>query len=378
MDEKYLHLFENKNNFQDAYNGSAYHEPWVSFTEDTNEVNYNKTPIDLSIFFDTRALLSQGDYFSNDSLCVKLKEERKPLFPQAEYTAFDVTASTSYTTSVLTRKEGYGDDFFDELLENNGGFSYDKRAQMGEMTVKKTSLSTKTEGALLEGYPCEKVVSNYQLPEHDQFNITTETRYSQPNSSFFYLYDFSTMECIVVENTTTDGTLTGPQGIITEPEGPISTEGFSLNLTWSQRPVTQRQNPLHSVSSINNETMEQITTLIDFDGNNAQNFPVGPFLDEDFMTVEIMEDKVSGDLALIHEPPSAIKVAITTTPLLDNSKNDYHRYIQEIGYGSTVELYINEDEKPIIFENVTGGELMYNADLKTFNLPVEEETHEEL
>ena len=43
---KYLHLFRSENNFQTAYNGSAYHEPWTSLTDiATPHVNYNKKPI---------------------------------------------------------------------------------------------------------------------------------------------------------------------------------------------------------------------------------------------------------------------------------------------------------------------------------------------
>ena len=43
---KYLHLFRSESNFQTAYNGSAYHEPWTSLTDiATPHVNYNKKPI---------------------------------------------------------------------------------------------------------------------------------------------------------------------------------------------------------------------------------------------------------------------------------------------------------------------------------------------
>lgn len=43
---KYLHKFENSADFNTAYNGSDYHEPWVSYTLVTDngkpKVNYNK------------------------------------------------------------------------------------------------------------------------------------------------------------------------------------------------------------------------------------------------------------------------------------------------------------------------------------------------
>ena len=40
---KYLHLYETNSEFESDYNGEAYDEPWVSFTESTEEVHYNKS-----------------------------------------------------------------------------------------------------------------------------------------------------------------------------------------------------------------------------------------------------------------------------------------------------------------------------------------------
>lgn len=44
MANKYLHLFETVSDFLDAYNGESYEEPWVSFTKQSNRVEYNKPP----------------------------------------------------------------------------------------------------------------------------------------------------------------------------------------------------------------------------------------------------------------------------------------------------------------------------------------------
>lgn len=38
----YIHLFETENDFNAAYNGTAYTEPWVSYTKQGESVNYNK------------------------------------------------------------------------------------------------------------------------------------------------------------------------------------------------------------------------------------------------------------------------------------------------------------------------------------------------
>ena len=40
---KYLHLFETETAFNSTYNGEGYEEPWVSYTEEAERVNYNKT-----------------------------------------------------------------------------------------------------------------------------------------------------------------------------------------------------------------------------------------------------------------------------------------------------------------------------------------------
>lgn len=42
---KYLHRFDSENEFQAAYNGEDYLEPWVSYTEETSAVTYNKVHI---------------------------------------------------------------------------------------------------------------------------------------------------------------------------------------------------------------------------------------------------------------------------------------------------------------------------------------------
>lgn len=40
---KYIHLFDTASEFNEAYNGSSYEEPWVSYTEENEKVKYNKS-----------------------------------------------------------------------------------------------------------------------------------------------------------------------------------------------------------------------------------------------------------------------------------------------------------------------------------------------
>ena len=42
MANKYLHLFETEQDFQDAYDGNEYEEPWVSLVTATGKVDSNK------------------------------------------------------------------------------------------------------------------------------------------------------------------------------------------------------------------------------------------------------------------------------------------------------------------------------------------------
>ena len=39
---KLIHLFNTQSEFEEAYNGNKYIEPWVSYTEQEARVNYNK------------------------------------------------------------------------------------------------------------------------------------------------------------------------------------------------------------------------------------------------------------------------------------------------------------------------------------------------
>jgi uncharacterized protein (TIGR02145 family) len=42
---QYIHLFDTASEFNEAYNGSSYEEPWVSYTEEDQEVHYNKESV---------------------------------------------------------------------------------------------------------------------------------------------------------------------------------------------------------------------------------------------------------------------------------------------------------------------------------------------
>ena len=45
---KYIHLYDTENEFDEAYNGDGYLEPWVSYTKDIDRVDYNAHRTDYS------------------------------------------------------------------------------------------------------------------------------------------------------------------------------------------------------------------------------------------------------------------------------------------------------------------------------------------
>ena len=51
---KYLHYFDNEDDFRDAYYGEDYDEPWVSLVEDdeVKHVDFNKSQEDMNFTFE--------------------------------------------------------------------------------------------------------------------------------------------------------------------------------------------------------------------------------------------------------------------------------------------------------------------------------------
>lgn len=43
LENSYIHHYETTQQFETAYNGSDYVAPWVSYTEDADQVTYNHT-----------------------------------------------------------------------------------------------------------------------------------------------------------------------------------------------------------------------------------------------------------------------------------------------------------------------------------------------
>lgn len=57
---QYLHYFRTNAQFDNAYNGTGYYEPWVSYTLETDDTEYNKTPESTYLTFDIKG---NGDIY---------------------------------------------------------------------------------------------------------------------------------------------------------------------------------------------------------------------------------------------------------------------------------------------------------------------------
>ena len=70
---KYFHHYETTEAFEADYNGSAYTEPWVSYTEENEEVKYNK-----SVAWDGGSVLDLRNVDNNPNL----ERKRHPEYPE--------------------------------------------------------------------------------------------------------------------------------------------------------------------------------------------------------------------------------------------------------------------------------------------------------
>ena len=120
---KYLHLFDTESAFTEAYNGSDYHEPWVSYTDETEgqeHVDYNKVPVDIWVDLtgyqymsypsdNLRSISQEPDEFPNSNVFVK-----EPDGTIHEYECTSVTETSGGWTRDLTPEERqqYGGQFY--------------------------------------------------------------------------------------------------------------------------------------------------------------------------------------------------------------------------------------------------------------------------
>ncbi len=79
---EYLHFFNTNSEFETQYNGVNYIEPWVSYTEDKNRVDYNKMTREMAIFqyiYCNNVTEEDKNYLKNASMYVRTNNYNTPL-----------------------------------------------------------------------------------------------------------------------------------------------------------------------------------------------------------------------------------------------------------------------------------------------------------
>lgn len=168
---KYIHLFETNNEFVSAYSGENYLEPWVSYTEQTDDVNYNKerhmdangfSYVDLGLPSETlwaemnvgaTASTDPGDYFAWGEISSKSYLDKRAgtntgttlsSGKQFSYQNYKFVGWTKYnSTDNKTVLEPVDDGAF---INMGGDWKLPVRADLDELLENTTSAWTTTGG----------------------------------------------------------------------------------------------------------------------------------------------------------------------------------------------------------------------------------------
>lgn len=138
---QFLHLFETVSAFTEQYNGEDYEEPWVSYTKENTEVNYNKPAIDAVLREKARELVISGQ--SPVGIVMMCPDTPDSSYvnndPSGLYNVFDTSVKgwgycmfSSMTLQVLM-----------EIIDENGNWNdvYGKKSGMGICWIDETEMS---------------------------------------------------------------------------------------------------------------------------------------------------------------------------------------------------------------------------------------------
>lgn len=111
-EERFLHLYETNAEFEADYNGSVYHEDWVSYTEATDEVHYNKD-LEMSV----QELIDAG--------YAEVKQDRSRQLPGSEqnFNVIQIHSNCPVTLENITD--------FDDYLESSATFVWREELPAG-------------------------------------------------------------------------------------------------------------------------------------------------------------------------------------------------------------------------------------------------------
>ena len=299
--ELHIHYYSGAAQHEADYNGSEYKEPWVAFIEETQNVTYNKMPLNL----EKRNTFMTKENWEDGSNIVNVYMSRQQ--------SLEISGPQTITTwhmSIYTKDGGYSNLSMQDIVSNNGSFSFDKAFTCDLMSEPME-------------YPSDKVMTNYQIAEHNDFTVTPANNTS---SNFqiletYYFYDFSTMECIV-SNTYDYSLYEG-----TPPHDTYPTP------TFSYKSVDQNYVIPEAIYKINNDVLEHfpdITTQPSGIGpvylggtffTGFMDIETEPYLLSDCVTVNSVVNTGEQDTSSFRRP--IYTVDITTTNLLDNSNYDF-------------------------------------------------------
>ena len=94
---QFLHLFETVSAFTEQYNGEAYEEPWVSYTEENNNVNYNKGSFSIRV----------ATFNENDEVVYTDSFNKSFFVGPISYNDFDASDYIAWAQTIYYNNKGY-------------------------------------------------------------------------------------------------------------------------------------------------------------------------------------------------------------------------------------------------------------------------------
>lgn len=302
--ELHIHYYSGAAQHDADYSGSEYKEPWVAFIEETQNVTYNKIPLNLEKL---NTFMTKENWEDGSNIVYAYMNEQETLDMTGES-----QIRTVWNMDIYTKDGGYSNLSMQDIVSNNGSFSFDKAYRCELMSEPRE-------------YPSDKVMTNYQILEHSNFNVTeiNEPYGTGEIVSTYYFYDFGTMECTV--------SYICAISEFDESSYPIP---LSPQPIFSSRPVDQNYVIPEAIYKINNDVLEhfpdittQPTSMMPIFGGGGDlstgftDIKTAPYLLSDCVTVNSVVNTGEKDTSSFRRP--IYTVDITTTNLLDNSNYDF-------------------------------------------------------
>ena len=129
---KYLHRFDAEEDFNAAYNGEDYIEPWVSYTNESGRVDYNKS-FDLEIYYTNNGevqIMPDGARILHASEGIGIVEEIETQYSATEV-GYSYIVNGPYIVSQTPPKETLSGTLNYNGITIGCTFSYDTEQSLG-------------------------------------------------------------------------------------------------------------------------------------------------------------------------------------------------------------------------------------------------------